>query len=133
MKDQVLTIEQMQELINLGLDTSKAEFYWFQDVSWELPRVMEKDILGEELKMKPEKCTPTFSLEDILKMLPRELKPFEGRKAWKKVWLKLSPYAGDRWEVTYENPDELFYRGDGITPQEAAFEMLKYLKKNNYI
>ena len=29
MKDKVLTIEQMQELIALGVDTSKASMCWF--------------------------------------------------------------------------------------------------------
>lgn len=66
MEEQVLTIEQMQELIELGVDISKASMCW-----WKGNR-NTKDILAI---YHPEDdvafhIIPTFTLQDMLEMIP---------------------------------------------------------------
>lgn len=142
MKNQVLSINQMQELKELGINTSKASMCWskFKYDSNFIIQAMSKNMFEEEIRnldliYTPYDYTiiPTFTLQDILEILPREIKPFEDCKSWKKVWLRLLPYAGNRWCVLYENPDEVLYRSDSENPLESAFNMLKWCKQNNYI
>ena len=132
MKNQVLSINQMQELKELGIDTSKASMCWLETFYTDRTKKFEPEVCNENQRFD-EWCLPAFTLQDILEILPREIKPFEGCKSWKKVWLRLLPYAGNRWCVLYENPDEVFYRSNGENPLEAAFNMLKWCKQNNYI
>lgn len=135
MKNQVLSIKQMQELKELGIDTSKASMCWIgcTDGNDVYPyNSTFKDIFESHKETIPSVLTPTFTLQDILEILPREIKPFKGCKSWK-VWLRLLPYVGNRWCVLYENPDEIFYKSEGENPLEAAFNILKWCKQNNYI
>lgn len=116
----------MQALIDMGIDTSKASMCWIIEEDGNHNLTFNRPIGDKPL-------LPTFTLQDILEMLPRELKPFAGNKSWKKVWPRLLPYAGDRWCMEYENPDELFYQSDGDNPLDAAFNMLKLCKENKHI
>lgn len=139
MEKYVLSVPQMIELINLGLDTSGAELYWYQDVSWELPRVIEKDILGEELKMKPEKCTPTFTIQDIVDILPQHIEEKEIGRFDYELRVKKDEVTYESFDV-YNQLGEPFtlishsiYDDECETILDCAFEALKWCLENKYI
>lgn len=71
MKDQVLSIEQMQELIELGIDTSKASMCWITTRTPYDFNVYDVEIYKSYYKKGNEAVIPTFTLQDILEMLPK--------------------------------------------------------------
>lgn len=127
MKDQVLSIEQMQELINMGIDVSNASMCWnYNDEHSYWASVINYThspyIKGE--------IVPTFTLQDILGILPS----IKGYLPW-----DLHRCAGTNpcYMCVYE-PCDLKHTSskDWIkfiskTPLEAAFNMLKWCKLNN--
>ena len=72
MEKQVLTVEQMQELIVLGVDASKASMRWIKIISiTNMPYLL----ITSELKEDNESTNnfdviPTFTLQDIINLLP---------------------------------------------------------------
>lgn len=79
---QVLSIEQMQHLQELGLDTSKASMCWLKDITKEIAEEKEIDMtIGwfldfnnpEFYKYEWMKGIPTFTLQDILELLPYKI------------------------------------------------------------
>ena len=124
MKEQVLSIKQMKELEELGIDTSNASMFWhnyntYSNPEWEVcctPDV--RDI-------------PTFTLQDILNILENYPKsPYQSMciVRCKAVNNWICCVMEESFEGEYLN-NEFF----GDTPIEAAFEFLKDAKLNNYI
>lgn len=107
MKNQVLSIEQMQELIELGIDTSKASMYISDD--GELISNVKICELGLD-------WTPTFTLQDILEMLP------------KPCYINCIDNDFYQCEITTENGSA---STNGTLPLKAAFNMLKWCKTSN--
>lgn len=129
MNNQVLTIEQMQELKKLGIDISNASMYWVEndfDASVDLcinfyPEETNKNV----------RCTPTFILQDILEMLPNSI--LGSTKQIKTVEFKLST-RGNKVYYMQDNFNQQWLKcTNGNTLLEAAFNMLKWCKQNNYI
>lgn len=71
---QVLSIEQMQHLDKLGVDTSKASMIWrLLPECFRIPEehyVAVRDSSGK----KDDKNIPTFTLQDMLDIMPKQLK-----------------------------------------------------------
>lgn len=115
MENQVLTIEQMNVLTNLGIDVSKASCEW-----------SHRPYYGWKFHQKgagtdsDEEYIPTFTLQDILKMLPR---------GW-----EIGTYVANRNTLTVFL-NELGYCHQEVSDSllEAAFNMLKWCKENGYI
>lgn len=118
MSKQVLDISQMQHLKDLGVDTSKASCY-IGEAEWK-----EYLYFG--------KCTdingiPTFTLQDILDLLPN---PVEGTKY--ALTISKSKY---HWFVSYEehiNYTTLISCGYNELI-DSAYETLCWLIENGYI
>lgn len=113
MKNQILSIDQMQELVALGIDTSKASIYW-----------EHKEFGVYEVSIDPyayNNPIPAFTLQDILLKLPR-------------VW-EIGAYNANRNTITVFLDDETGNCHQEISNSllEAAFNMLKWCKQNNYI
>lgn len=133
MNDQVLSIPQMQELIALGIDTSKASIYWgFPIVDHK--RVKPTLVIGKGPHfMFIEEYIPTFTLQDILEMLPKTI---EAYKDGSKLPLIITPTNQGNYAVVYDNP---YYKNGKVGLQksnsllEAAFLMIKWCKQNNYV
>lgn len=125
MENQVLTIEQMQELVKLGIDTSKASMYiseYGEIVS--NVKICELDI----------NWIPTFTLQDILLMLPNTL---EFQNVYGNTHFEYIEFWGDGWNqmavVDPLHPSSPRITTSNISPLRAAFDMLKWCKQNNYI
>ena len=121
MKNQVLSIEQMQELKELGIDTSKASMCWLnttyndRDILIPNEEVLPNKIMFDSCSYTIINCTPTFTLQDILSLI-------------------------DIYQLTHNidscSIDVLYgggYHIKGNTELEVAFQMLKYCKYNNYL
>ena len=69
MKNQVLSIEQMQKLKELGINTSKTSMIWFDGIGG----------IGRKLIIKCnndnyDKCDiPTLTLQDLIELIPDEI------------------------------------------------------------
>ena len=136
MENQVLSIDQMQRLKELGVDTSKANIYWarrshgsgINDSSkgnWFLS--LQKEFMG--VGFTAYEVVPTFTLQDIINILPDSIdnNVLTVRKCANGVSIS--------YENTYTRSIlSLFEKEDII---EAAYEMLVWcfsygiIKTNN--
>lgn len=120
MDEQVLSIEQMQELIDMGVDTSNASCIWwnFADLGFAFMPLNDgrSSITIEKMKENhgAENIVPAFTLQDILKILPKPC--------------YINCIDEDFYQCNYENTST-----SGSTPLKAAFNMLKWCKENGYI
>lgn len=129
MKNQVLSIEQMQELKKLGIDTSKASMFWHPafyrnngildyDRYEDIPRIKLENNYNLEYDI------PTFTLQDILKYLEK-IKP------------SLTKDDGSIWFMEVHNleRDSLMYcEGcESESPLETAFKTIKWCKENGFV
>lgn len=128
MDNQVLTVSQMRELIKMGVDTSKASMcwnyndensYWALVVNYTHSPYIEGEIV------------PTFTLQDILTILKKQTYTKDGAivimEAYGSNWL-----CGFNFQTAYDG-DYTTEEQFGNSPLEAAFNMLKWCKQNNYI
>lgn len=137
MENQVLSIDQMKHLQELGLDTSKASMCW---------RRTTRDWRGEEVKgrwsltfNKPfissnferYETVTTFTLQDILELLPFSIE-FSG----KYFRLALLPSFKNKLYFSYINGDYKPYinsiHGEKVII-DAAYEMLCWCIEKGYI
>lgn len=136
MKEQVLSIKQMQELIALGVDTSKASMCWFpMTLSDENNQPVTKSyFLGIHHKgcnlywntNDGRETVPTFTLQDILEIIKKNVLE-------KDLSLDLElNLINNQFQLTKE-VDYRLYTSDGKTLLQSAFQMLKWCKQNNYI
>lgn len=80
MNHQILNIEQMQHLKELGLDTSKASAYWHRVVRMNTGEIVTNWFVSFS---EPSPCLatmkvetiPTFTSDDIQSILPKVIKP----------------------------------------------------------
>lgn len=127
MENKVLTIEQMQELIDMGIDISSASCIWwnFADLGFALMLLNDgrESLTIEKMKENhgAENIVPAFTLQDILDMLPR---------AW-----EIGAYNANRNTITVFLDDETGHCHQEVSDSllEAAFNMLKWCKQNNYL
>ena len=72
-EEQVLSIEQMKHLQELGVDTSDATFAWFMSPNTNQWKIKVKDNFAHELLLmfSPERYIPTYTTGDLLEKLPK--------------------------------------------------------------
>ena len=72
-EEQVLSIEQMKYLQELGVDTSDASMAWYMSPKknqWEI-KVKDKFVHEMLLRLSPERYIPTYTLGDLIDKLPK--------------------------------------------------------------
>jgi hypothetical protein len=134
---QVLSIEQMKYLQDLGLDTSDASMYWVRrshgsridDESkgeWFLSLQKEFMVCG----FISYEILPTYTFQEIIELLPKEIKTVTDT-----YYLTISTYDCDVWSIYYSMSDEFDYykefKSDSLI--DAAYEMLCWCIENGYI
>ena len=85
---QVLSVEQMKHLQELGLDTSDGSMCWcyalsYKNAKWELE--IYEDVINQKRESAFWEIIPTYTLQDILDKLPHYLNPFPPKQilfAW---------------------------------------------------
>lgn len=132
MNEQVLSIKQMQELKKLGIDISKASMCWN---TYDFFLIANNSDLKDVFNYLDDDWMPTFTLQDILNILPKCIKTEDAIYT-----LFLCPNdLYDGYIVAYmDDSNELTHLKGGsqyssVSFLEAAFNMLKWCKENNYI
>lgn len=137
MGNQVLSIEQMQELKDLGIDISNASMCWFgcadgNDI-YPYNKTFRK-CFEEHLDTIPLVLTPTFTLQDILNILPGSIEEdIKGRFDYE-LRIKKDGVAYESFDALDSNSepyvfDEYYIDDEQYkTVLDCAFEMLKSLK-----
>lgn len=134
MKNQVLSIEQSKHLNELGIDTGIASIYWarrchgsdIRDESkgkWFLSLDDKFMIVGFTYY----EVVPTFTLQDIIELLPDEIKI--GKELYK---LNICPLR-EHWCISYDGViDNIMVKRDKSI-LEAAYKMLVWCINNGKI
>lgn len=134
MKNQVLTIEQMQHLKELGVDTSKASMmYHF----WVGKKYKNCFLLSVDIATPYDsENVPTFTLQDMLEMMPPHFYsfPFEDKERYVIHDMVIERLTGE-WFIGYTHGlakgKTIFdFHGDLLT---CAYEMLCWLAENKHI
>lgn len=127
MKEQVLTIEQMHHLKELGVDTSKGGIYWvrFRAYNWFLSLHTDESL----------EVVPTFTLQDILDLIPKNIITNDYHRDRVRF---VADFSENKigYAYSYETCGEIsFYKEfcwiDKLI--DAAYEMLCWCIKEGYI
>lgn len=125
MSKQVLSIEQMHHLQELGLDTSKSSFCRFPETIGitddGFPIFSEKEYIVSERELESRFNYPAFTLQDILDLLPKTWKYEQYTYILDIFYNSLI----DEWCIGYSNGNMLrspSFKNTHII--DAAYEML---------
>lgn len=136
MSKNVLSIEQMNHLKDLGIDTSKANFYWHRTKSlnnyegwdeWKLHYGVLK--LAHGFTTIDCQYVRTFTFQDILDLLPRRIKTRNCMCAYLEI---IFPNDG-LWEITYGRVGLVCHSVFNESLIDAAYEMLCWVIENRYV
>lgn len=122
MSKQVLDIQQMQHLKELGVDTRTASLCWVCLLSEPYLSFYDK-----EYPQKDTKVIPSFTLQDILDLLPTEIEK-ENRNYQLEVFRN-----PQRYFVSYYWLDNLLISLNEVEFIDAAYEMLCWCVENGYV
>ncbi len=133
--EQVLSIEQMKHLQELGLDTSDASMHW------QFLPTADSIINGtDEVEKEPslfvsqpnmEHEYPTYTLQDIIQKLPLSIKPISDAGTF---YLNLY-YHDLSWVADYLNNegDGSYFAISSDSIMSAAYQMLCWVIENGYL
>lgn len=125
MKEQVLSIEQMKHLQELGVDTSKASCFWYFDD--------REDYLFWGQCTTPS-GVPTLTLQDMLEMMPKSIEDWFKDSGIRKQIASFEMYIRDNsWHICYTIYDDEVYSNDDDDLLNCTYEMLCWLAENEYI
>ena len=130
MKNQVLSVEQMKHLQELGVDTSKASCAYYAFYESE-PNYYELRIRDSALEIDPQTIPfiPTFTLQDMLEMLPDGIE--DGGYVFFPTFKRtLTNWMGGYCNFTYGMEIGVFLLPDLLT---CAYETLCWLAENGYL
>lgn len=133
---QVLSIDQMKHLQELGLDTSDASMYWARVSHGS--RVDDKSKGKWFLSLHKEfqtcgfisyEALPTYTLQDIIDKLPKEIKTSTDT-----YWITVSIYT-NMWYICYSMSDEFDYYKEfsSVSLMDCTYYMLCWCIENGYI
>ena len=125
---QVLSIEQMKHLKELGLDTSDASMCWcyalsYKNAKWELE--IYEDVINQKRDSAFWEIIPTYTLQDIINKLPC----FIGDEV-----LTIQKLA-DSYTCLYMNPYTRSFINitEGEELIDAVYDMLCWCIENGYV
>lgn len=122
MKNQVLSIEQMQELVDMGINTSNASMCWVESAysgDFVIPNNENIiKVISNNYCFKNPGVIPTFTLQNIL-----EITIGTTPQLWRKDGIPT-------WHIHNYMMKGHFI---GINLMDIAFKYIKWCKQNNYI
>ena len=129
---QVLSVEQMKHLQELGLGTSDGSMCWcyalsYKNAKWELE--IYEAVINQKRDSAFWEIIPTYTLQNILDKLPHYLNPFPSKQI-------LFAWMIDRGAIAYRNVEDIddclkHFTDDLLI--DAAYEMLCWCIENGYI
>lgn len=129
---QVLSVEQMKYLKELGIDTSDASMCWcyalsYKKAKWELE--IYEDVINQKRDSAFWEIIPTYTLQDIFDKLPRHINDFGTKHK-----LHIEPTFAETWYISYQiGICEPFVFKLAEEPLDAAYEMLCWCIENGYV
>lgn len=140
MKDQVLSIEQMKHLQELGVDTSKAKMAWYATYEAE-PTWYNELRIRDEVFDKNYPSVPTFTLQDMLEMMPKKIMIEMSNDFCRSVeayFLDVSlNICNDKRQCGYihfsKRENYICHKYENTDLLTCVYEMLCWLAENNYI
>ena len=129
---QVLSVEQMKHLLELGLDTSDGSMCWcyaisYKNAKWELE--IYEDVINQKRDSAIWEIIPTYTLQDILDKLPRYINVF--CITYKQ---SVKPLFAGPWAISYQKSmSEPFIVKVSGNLLDAAYEMLCWCFEYRYI
>lgn len=151
MNKQVLSVEQMQHLQELGLDISNASLYYYKQEGWEESYFMA---LACDVKEKGglvyyydsfsnkeyilNEVIPAYTFQDVLDALPLQVeRPLHPERGKYELRIKRMVFDNGRlmYAVVYEKEDYIdwFVMQSYETLIDAAYEMLVWCIKQGYV
>lgn len=127
MNEQVLSIEQMQYLTELGIDTSKASMIW--RLLPECFRIPEEHYVAvrESSEKRDDENIPTFTLQDAIDLIPRSIDTSN------ELRVDLHDNSFSYWWVggICDNKPVVHFASDRLIT--SAYEMICWLAENGYL
>ena len=130
MSKQCLDVQQMQHLQELGLDTSNASMCWIKDTEGNRHLSVHDEYCYEATFMNP---IHAYTLQDVLDILPTEIKPAE-RRFWLRIDLsdECLYYYYEDCNLVERRKKVIGYDGvDGLI--DAAYSMLCWVIEQGYV
>ena len=134
MKTQVLSIEQMQHLIELGVDTSKTKMAWYA-IYETLPNWYNELRIRDDVFDRNYPSVPTFTLQDMLEMMPYDIKvPNNPEVEGRFYRFQLRKLLMPNYEIRYIDwEDTIFISICNEDLLTCTYEALCWLVENKYI
>lgn len=127
MKKQVLSLEQMKRLHELGLDTSQASMEYIEDNNGKILCISKENEHNIKDIEEGLIICETLTLQDILDLLPKEIEK-ENRN------YQLEMFRNpQRYFVSYYWLDNLLISLNEVEFIDAAYEMLCWCIENGYV
>ena len=135
MKNQVLSIEQMQHLKELGVDISKASMVWIKPRPNNDNYTLTIHALGCYEYKSP---IPTFTLQDMLEMMPKKIMikmENEFCRSEEAFFLEVSlNICNDNWQCGYIHFSKREdYKYENTNLLTCTYEALCLLAENGYL
>lgn len=139
MKNQVLSREQCNELLALGIDMSNASCMWVSDVdkdynpaTWKVMARQDGTTIEEyrakfPMSFKEGNVFYTYTLQNILEMLPNTIE-WKGKTYWFAVFINA---LGNK-TIAYRDSESWALQFSSFSIN-GAFKMLKWCKVNGLI
>ena len=127
---QVLDVQQMQHLQELGMDTSNASMYWisYNGISISIPSNFHLPTSDNDYVI----CD-AYTLQDVLDALPHSI----GGDKEDDYWLQIEQMARkfDDWRVSYVSvsQDKYFHCFQSPNLIDAAYELLVWGIENKFV
>lgn len=129
-EEQVLSIEQMKHLQELGVDTSDASMAWYMSPKTNQWKIKVKDKFAHEMlrRISPERYIPTYTTGDLFRKLPSSLK-CDYLDSWIAIHSDGSddPLISASYEFEYNNNKG---KQVGDTIEEALYNLLCWVAIN---
>ena len=130
-EEQVLSIEQMKHLQELGVDTSDASLVWYMSPNTNRWKIKVKDKFAHEMlrRISPERYIPTYTTGDLFRKLPSSLK-CDYLDSWIAIHSDGSddPLISASYEFEYNNNKG---KQVGDTIEEALYNLLCWVAINH--
>ena len=126
MEEQVLTIEEMKALQELGIDISKASLYWVESFYFNEKNNYERIITQSVSLIPTTNAVPTFTMQDILQLLPKYMNLNN-----KTYFLTLMYDVSNGVVISYctEHINDILHPEYSSNQLTACYRMLTWLKK----
>lgn len=134
MSKQVLSVEQMQQLQELGLELKPTMLYYFH---WKLLPENQWDLYFPTCNIEEYNTyyefIPAYTLQDILDVLPKVVIIADDADIRNECWLEIGLDDEKHWYITYRNCNDCTVCPCDKELIDAAYELLCWAIENGHV